>query len=112
MEILRIAQETGREDLNEIYLELVHPGRSRRYGTGSASVSQVSRQASTSSTGTSALSQQLYDTRFSEVADQLAAERAEREALQQEVTAERAALAERLAMLEQFLRQSGHPPSS
>ncbi|XP_057803381.1 uncharacterized protein LOC131018684 [Salvia miltiorrhiza] len=39
-EIHRVAAETGRDDrLDEVYLELVHPGRSRLYGTGSAGVS-------------------------------------------------------------------------
>ncbi|XP_057797957.1 uncharacterized protein LOC131014050 [Salvia miltiorrhiza] len=44
--IYRIAATQGRENqLNEIYLELVHPSRSRLYGTGSVGVSQVSSRS-------------------------------------------------------------------
>ncbi|XP_057770364.1 uncharacterized protein LOC130990166 [Salvia miltiorrhiza] len=98
-EIRRIAVETGREDrLPEIYLEVVQPDRSRLYGTESASRSQVSR-GSTQSTDTSAMSQQLYETRISTLEERLQAEQAAREALEQ-----------RMAQFEEFMRRSGQLP--
>ncbi|XP_057803490.1 uncharacterized protein LOC131018797 [Salvia miltiorrhiza] len=70
-EIHRVAAETGREDrLDEVYLELVRPSRSRLYGTGSAGVSQFSR-GSTSSTGSSEMSQRMYETRISTLEERL-----------------------------------------
>ncbi|XP_057770473.1 uncharacterized protein LOC130990256 [Salvia miltiorrhiza] len=108
-EIRRIAVETGREDrLDEVYFEVVHPDRSQLYSTGSAGRSQVSR-GFTHSTGASGMSQQLYETWISTLEERLqkaeedrAAERAERQALH-----------ERMAMMEQYMRQTGKlPPSS
>ena len=95
--------------MDEVYLEVVHPDRSRLYGTGSAGRSQASR-GSTSSTGTSRSTQRMYETELSEVRGQLAEEQAAREALAQEIAEEqarRASLEERFAMFEQFMRQQG-----
>ena len=87
--------------MDEVYFEVVQPDRSRLYGTGSAGRSQVSR-GSTSTTGASAMSQQMYETRISElVEERLTAERAEREALHQ-----------RMIMMEQYMRQMGQLPPS
>ncbi|XP_057809310.1 uncharacterized protein LOC131023755 [Salvia miltiorrhiza] len=70
-EIHRVAAETGREDRrDEVYLEVVRPGRSRLYGTGSAGVSQCSR-GFTGSTGTCGMSQQMYETRISTLKERL-----------------------------------------
>ncbi|XP_057794968.1 uncharacterized protein LOC131011188 [Salvia miltiorrhiza] len=119
-EIRRVAVETGREDrLDEVYLELVRPSRSRLYGTGSAGVSQFSR-GSTNSTGSSQMSQRMYETRISTLEERLqraeedrAAQEAAREAERAAREAERAAreaLEERMTYFEEILRQSGQLP--
>ncbi|XP_057808658.1 uncharacterized protein LOC131023131 [Salvia miltiorrhiza] len=91
-EVHRLAAATGRESrLDEVYLEVVHPDRSRIYGVGSAGQSQASR-GSIRSTGTSAMSQQLYETRISTLEERLAAEQAARQEMQ-----------DRMAQLEAFM---------
>ncbi|XP_057804592.1 uncharacterized protein LOC131019969 [Salvia miltiorrhiza] len=92
-EVRRLAAATGREHrLDEVYLDVVQPDRSRIYGIGSAGQSQASR-GSIRSTCTSAVSQQLYETRISTLEKRLAAEQAERQAMQ-----------EHMAQMEQFMR--------
>ncbi|XP_057802359.1 uncharacterized protein LOC131017572 [Salvia miltiorrhiza] len=105
-EIHRVAAETGREDrLDEVYLELVRPGRSRLYGTGSAGVSQFSR-GSTNSTCSSQMSQRMYETRISTLEERL--QKAEEDRAAQE--AAREALEQRMSQFEEILRRSGQLP--
>ncbi|XP_057790271.1 uncharacterized protein LOC131016903 [Salvia miltiorrhiza] len=112
-EIHRVAAETGREDrLDEVYLELVRPGRSRLYGTGSAGVSQFSR-GSTNSTCSSQMSQRMYETRISTLEERLQnaeEDRAAQEAAREAEQAAREALEQRMSQLEEILRRSGQLP--
>ncbi|XP_057809275.1 uncharacterized protein LOC131023729 [Salvia miltiorrhiza] len=112
-EIHRVAAETGREDrLDEVYLELVRPGRSRLYGTGSAGVSQFSR-GSTNSTCSSQMSQRMYETRISTLEERLQKaeeDRAAQEAAREAEQAAREALEQRMSQFEEILRRSGQLP--
>ncbi|XP_057797767.1 uncharacterized protein LOC131013658 [Salvia miltiorrhiza] len=113
LDIHRVAAETGREDrLDEVYLELVRPGRSRLYGTGSAGVSQFSR-GSTSSTGSSQMSQRMYETRISTLEERLQRaeeDRAAQEAAREAERAARDALEQRISQFEEILKRSGQLP--
>ncbi|XP_057809068.1 uncharacterized protein LOC131023539 [Salvia miltiorrhiza] len=106
-EVHQVAAATGRQNrLDEVYLEVVHPDRSRIYGVGSAGQSQASR-GSIRSTGTSAMSQQLYETRISTLEERLAAEQAQRQQMEERMAAEQAArqeMQDRMAQLEAFMR--------
>ncbi|XP_057808942.1 uncharacterized protein LOC131023418 [Salvia miltiorrhiza] len=112
-EIHCVAAETGREDrLDEVYLELVRPGRSRLYGTESAGVSQFSR-GSTNSTGSSQMSQRMYETRISTLEERLQRaeeDRAAQEAAREAGRAVREALEQRMSQFEEILRRSGQLP--
>ncbi|XP_057767822.1 uncharacterized protein LOC130988082 [Salvia miltiorrhiza] len=113
-EVHRLAAATGREHrLDEVYLEVVQSDRSRIYGVGSVGQSQASR-GSTRSTGTSAVSQQLYETRISTLEERMqqqeeewAVERAAIEARLAAEQAERQAFMERFAQMEQLMKLYG-----
>ncbi|XP_057801994.1 uncharacterized protein LOC131017285 [Salvia miltiorrhiza] len=127
-EVHRLAAATGRQErLDEVYLEVVQIDRSRIYGVGSAGQSQASR-GSIRSTGSSAVSQQLYETRIStleerlaaeqaqrqQMEDRMAAEQAQRQQMEERMAAEQAArqqMQDRMAQLEAFMRMyNAQPP--